>query len=369
MATEIVPPVESTEPTATPAEPVVEPAPAPEQPPAAVDPTPPVEPTPEPAPWSLREAGQTHGIDPSAFESDESMATAMFTALNNAQDNEALAKIGRQFAPYADNLDKFREWEISQAASAAEVEPEPAVDPFVWESPEYNPRWEGMVEPDGRGGYKAPDDAPELSGIAAKLTTHRQFQTERLTQFLGNPQELIHTAMTDQLSEMEKRIMDASSKAIETAMQKQVEAAEAQRFISDQEKDLFQFDANDQPMFDTQGNQIPTPKGRAMAGYFDEMTNAGATDQAKIREIVAQRIAADEAAGLFEPSAPVQPIQPAPVVPPPKKTRFVNRLLPSNNRAGTVPDPTAPTGSHQQNPSASMDDITRRIASEQGVQL
>jgi hypothetical protein len=297
------------------------------------------------------------------------MADAMFTALDDAQGNDALAKIGRKFAPYADRLAEFQALEQEQAAAKAQPEPPPEPQSaFAWEAPEYDPRWETWVEPDGRGGYKAPDAAPELASIAAKLTKHRTFMADKITEFLGNPQELIHGAMAGQIAEMEKRITESSQKAITDAIQKQVETAEMQAYIGKQEKDLYQHNAEGEPLCSTKGEPVLTPKGAKMAEYADMLSTAGITDQSAMRDVLTKLLAADEATGQF--GTPTQPTPQSATIPPvvPTKRKFLDRIR-GNSKGGTVPDPTAPTGSQQQNPNASFEDIARRIAQEQGVAL
>jgi len=328
-----------------------------------VTPTPPVEtPTVEPQPdpaeaFSLLTTAQTKGLDTSAFQSDEALAEAMFSTIDNSQRNEALAKIGQQFAPYADRLSDFQKWESEQAAPVVEPEPKPAS--FSWDAPEYDERWAAMpLEQDDHGYYKAPVDMPSMIPIAEKMNAYREHQTKMLTNFAKNPQPLIQSAIADEITALEKRVMEANSKAIEAAIQKQNEAAESQAYI-DGHEGLFQIDDNNQPVYDTNGNQMMTPKGAKMAEYADMLTSAGVTDQSALRNMLDKLIAADEATSqTAEP--PTQQVAPQ-ITPPVKPRKFIDKVA---NRNGTIP---TATSSQQQNPHASLEEIAKRVMQEQGV--
>lgn len=339
--------------------------------PESTEPT--AEPTSEPTAFSLRDAAQGRGIDPSAYETDESLADAIFTTLEQLYQNEPFVNIGRQFAPYADKLSDFQKWQAEQETAPAE--PEPAKATFEWSAPEYDVRWENMVERDERGFYKAPDGIPSLAPIADKMNVYRQFQTDALTKFLGNPQELIHKATADQLAEMERRIVESNQKTIETAIQQQVDDASMNAYVQQQEKDIYQHGADGQIQYDTQGAPMLTPKGHAMSQYATQAEEFGITDVAKIRQFIDMGIQRDELSGRFGKTTPAA--QPTPVAQPTpepskpatvRKRRFLDRVR-SNNRGGTIPDPTAPEGSQQQNPNATMAEITARKAREMGVSL
>ena len=334
---------------------------------APVTPTPPVEdapvedPQPDPAEaFSLLSTAQTRGLDTSAFQSDAALAEAMFSTLDNSQRNDALAKIGQQFAPYADRLSDFQKWESEQAAPAVEPEPEPAS--FAWDAPEYDERWAAMpLEQDDHGYYKAPVDMPSMIPIAEKMNAYREHQTKTLTAFARNPQPLIQSAIADEIASLEKRVTESNTKAIEAAMHKQAEAAEAQAYI-DNHEGLFQVDDNSQPVYDTNGNQMMTPKGAKMAEYADMLANAGVTDQSALRTMLDKLIAADEAtAHVATPGPPVAPPVAPQVTPPVKPRRFIDKVA---NRSGTIP---TNNSSQQQNPHASLEEIAKRVMQEQGV--
>lgn len=356
---------------ALPAAPAADPAPLPAQVPA------PAVPPETTSSWSLKDAAQKRGIDPAAYETDESLAEAMFSALDTFQQNEPFVKIGQQFAPYADKLTDFQKWQTEQEKPAEPTPaPEDATPKFQWTAPEYDPRWEGMVERDERGYYKAPDGLPSLAPVAEKMNTYRQFQTDALTKFLGNPQELIHSANAEQLAEMEKRIIGANQQAIEQAIQKQRNDAEMNAYVQQQAEEIYQHGSDKQVLYDNQGVPMLSPKGHAMAEYANTAERYDITDPVAIRDFIDTSLERDELSGRFKPAQqttppltiPATPAKPAASPARALKKRFLDRIQ-GNSRGGTIPDDTAPESSQQQNPNAPMEEITRRIAQERGVTL
>lgn len=343
---------------------------APPKPVIAQIPEPVSEPKPKPpeSTWSLKDAAQQRGINPAAYESDQALAEAMFSAIDDFQKNEPFVTIGQQFAPYADKLSEFQAWQAEQA-KPAETTPTPEDAKFDWSAPEYDPRWEGMVERDERGYFKAPDGLPSLAPVAEKMNTYRQFQTDALTKFLGNPQDLIHAASADKFTEMEQRITEANQKVIEQAIQQQRNDAEMNAYVQKQEKEIYRHDEKGGMLYDNQGVPMLNPKGQAMAKYANMLETGGVTDPATIRQLLDICLQRDELSGRFQQTPQTPPQSSTPTQPPAPKKRFLDRIRRSNNRGGTIPDDTAPEGSQQQNPDATMQDITRRIAGEQGVTL
>jgi len=363
-------PISTPEPAATPPEPVAtSPEPAVAEP-QALEPMasePPQAPEP-PSSFSLLEAARSRGIDPSGYESEEALAEAMFSALDTFQEHEPFVKIGQQFAPYADKLSDFQKWQEEQAAQATPAaKPEQPVSGFEWNAPEYDPRWEGMpIERDERGFYKAPADYPQLAPIAEKMNAYRQFQVDAINKFIHDPQQLIHAATADRLAEIEKRAIEAAEEKIETALAKQRADAEMDAYVQGKAKDIYLHDVQGQLRYKPNGEPMLSPKGQAMAEYGGMLEKAGVTDSALMRQLLDKMIQADELSGRF--NSPATPASKPATSPPVTKQRFLDRIR-SNNRGGTIPDPTAPVGSQQQNPDATMQEITRRIAREQGVSL
>ena len=356
---------ESIEPT----EPLNEPV-APEPVVAAAPDAPAAPAAPEPS-WSLKSAAQDRGIDPTAYETDQSLADAMFSALDHFQQNEPFVQIGRQFAPYADKLTDFQKWQQDQQKAP---EPEPTPEPsFKWDAPEYDPRWETMVELDERGYYKAPDGIPSLMPVAEKMNTYRQFMTEKLNQFIRNPRELIQGATADELAAVEKRATENALKQFREELAERDRAAEMNAYVQKQAQDIWVHDETGNVKRNSQGQPLLTPKGSAMSEYAGLAEQLGITDPAGIRQFIDIAVQRDELSGRFQTTTPAvtPPVTPvtAPVPPAEEKKRFLRRVAASSNRGGSIPDPTAPNGSQRQNPQATMEEITSRIAREQGVQL
>ena len=364
------------DPTPPPAAP--EPAPTPDPTPPSPEPTP--EPTPAPAPepppapvdWNLRDAAKGSGLNVAEFDTDESLATAMFAALGQAQKDQPFVTIGQQFAPYADKLSDIQKWQQEQTAPTPE--PEPAAPTFKWDAPEYDPRWPAMVELDERGFYKAPEGIPSSQPIAEKMNTFRQFQTKTLEGFLRDPQELIGAATADPMAEMEARLVEQFNKSLDERFAKQTAEAEMTDYWSQREKDFWQHDENGTAKLDAQNQPIPTPKGLAAGEYNAYYADRG-YDEDEIRRSIDRDLQLDEFKGRFgepqPPPTPATPLTPAPPTAPEpatKKKTFLRRIGANGSRGGSVPDPTAPAGT-QQNPGAQFSDITARIAKEQGVPL
>ncbi len=366
---------QTTTPATAPTEPVVTPpAGQPEVP--VTPPEVPAE-TPDESSW-LRSAAQARGLDASTFSGDAALAEAMFTQLDQGQKDQALVDIGRQMAPFQGQLADFHKWQAEQTATPDKPKT-PETPEGSWacyegqltnSAPAYDSRWPNMVELDERGYYKAPEGIPSLAPVAEKMNVYRQFQTDAIQHFIGDPQKLIQSATAPQLTAMEKRITEANQKAIETAIQKQVADAEMATWAKSQEEELYIHDTTGQMQYDAQGFAMRTPKGHAMAEYATQAEQFGIKDPAAIRHFIDMGMERDGLSGRFpDPTQVAPPAAPAtlPQAPPtvPVKRKFLDRVL-SKNRGGTVPDPTAPEGSQQQNPSATMVEITDRITAERG---
>ncbi len=340
-----------------------------------VAPPPPVQPEPSAeSAFSLRDAAQKQGIDPSGFDTDEALAGAMFSEIDTLQKNQAFVDIGRQFAPYAGQLTEFQKWQAEQAKAAEPTPPSEDTAPaFEWNAPEYNPQWEAMpLERDDRGFFKAPAGMPEMASIAEKMNNYRQFHAEKNASFFSNPQELINAASAPGLAEMEKRLTESHRTYVDEKFAKQRADIEMNAYVQRQETELYQHDDGGKTLYDAQGQPMLSPKGQAMAEHATMLDTAGIKDPATVRQLLDICLQRDELSGRFSESTPASPATPPspPPLPVPRKVkqRFLNRMK-DDNRAGSVPDPTAPEGSHQQNPDANFGEILRQEAAAQGVTL
>ncbi len=292
MAIEPVTPPASPSPPA-PEAPVVDAAPVAPEPAPQPAPAPVPEPTPEPAPepttatldW-LREAAKGSGLNVADFDTDALLATAMFTALGEAQRDQPFVKIGQQFAPYADKLSDIQKWQQEQTAPAPESTPEPPPPSFEWNAPEYDAKWESMLDRDERGYYKAPADIPGLQPIADKMNAHRQFQADTLESFTRNPQELIRQASADELASLKTDLIEQFNSALDERFAKQSAEAEKADYWSQREKDFWQHDDQGQAVFDAQGQPIPTEKGRAAGEYNAQFSEKPGWTDADIHKAI-----------------------------------------------------------------------------------
>lgn len=340
----------------------------------------PVVQTPEPvavSDFSLRNIATERGYDPAGFSDDKALAAALFDAAEQYNQMQPLAQIGRQFAPYVDRMGDFQEYlaaKDAEAKAAAEEAAKAALPPAMeWRKAEYDPQWERFCEQDQRTGTWQPiGGAPQFQTYANKLneaTEARRFNSQQVVSDLPG---LLDKYYAPRETSLKQSIIEEARKEMQQEFARRQQEAEAQAYIQQHAKDFYQCDATGYPLIGSDGQPRLSLKGEAMAQHATALRDSGITDPYTIRNYAEMAVAADEAAGRFRLAAAPQAAAPiVPVATPQPKKLFLDRVtknLRSPQRGGTIPDDTVPTGT-QQNPSADLGDVIKRVAAQQGVQL
>ena len=359
---------------------VTPPAPA-----AVASPPPASEPDIAPAPpasagggFSLREIASQRGYDSTDFADEAALAAALFDRAEQYNQVQPIVEIGRQFAPYADKMGDFQAYMAAKeedARVAAEDAAKAAAPPALnWRKAEYDPQWERFCEQDARTGMWQPlGGAPQFAAYAQKLNDVQEARRLNSQELVSDFPGLLDRYFAPRETSLKQTIIEEARKLVQEEFAQRQRESEAQAYIQQHAKDFYQQDAAGQLMVGSDGQPRLTPKGEAMAMHCQALAESGMSDPARIRQYAEIAVAADEAAGKF--GAPVAPVAAPPVaVPAPaheKKKLFLERVTKnqrSPQRGGSIPDDTAPAGT-QQNPSADLGDVIRRVASQQGVQL
>jgi 2-oxo-4-hydroxy-4-carboxy--5-ureidoimidazoline (OHCU) decarboxylase len=321
--------------------------------------------------FSLQSYAAQQGYDTSGFKDESELAAALLRAADQATQQEPLANIGRQFAPYADKWSAFQEWQKAQeveqqkAAEAAAKEEEKL--PFEWRSVERDQSWEQHCERDPKSGRYV---AKTLDGLAyaEKLNAYDDAQQRNAQDLLSKYPQYTQKLIDARLAAFEKKIDEHFERNWE---QRQVRNS-TDTWIQEHEKDLFAHDATGNVIIGPDGNQKLSAKGESLRMHAEALQTAGMSNPEQIREYAWRAVAADEAAGKIVPPVPVAP---APIAAPTPPNRFLSRFagnIPGNgrtqNRGGGIPDPTAPH-SITAAPSGDLREIVDRLAREQGVTL
>ena len=346
----------------TPGVPNPDPEPAPDPVP---DPVPEPDPAPSPAPesFSLRQYAIDQGYDPTDFADEKSLAETLFRTAERFGEIEPLAKIGSQFAPFADKLGDFQEYIKQRDEEAARLKAEEdakaaAPPPIKWRQVEYDPQWERYCEVDERTGLYRPIH-PDFAHHARKLNEAVEARRENAQRLYDLP-----NLLDEYFDPRQKTLHDTLLKEVEEVVEQRIQAlqqqAETNAYVQERAKDFYQLDQAGNVVVGPDGYAALSPKGEAMMRYLQELREAGITDPAKLRTWAEARLAADEAAGSFgKPTPP--PTEPAPA--PVRKKKFMERVP---QRSGTIPDDTAPAGTPQ-NQSATFEENADRLMQEYGI--
>lgn len=128
-------------------------------------------------------ASQALGFDFTRYADDNAAADAIRSVMQQAQQwRQDSQRFNQEVAP---NWTQFQEFLKTRQAPA---QPQAQTKDW-WGAPEYDPRWEQALEPDGQGGYRVkPGFAPDT---LHKFTQYQQFQKEAVQKLLRNPIETL----------------------------------------------------------------------------------------------------------------------------------------------------------------------------------
>lgn len=161
---------------------------------------------------------------------------------------------------------QFDKWQAEQMAV-----PQPKEQPWYgeWNSPEYDPSWEYMV--DQQTGQSLPGVDP---AIGAKLTAAKTHQRKTLIGMAQNPFEMIEKPV-------ESLIERKATEIIERRLAKMQESQQAQSFIQQNSNLIYQTDPTGNPImqqtFDPQRGMVQQP---ALTPYGQQFSTYAAQEHA-----------------------------------------------------------------------------------------
>lgn len=151
-------------------------------------------PAPQATSWSLREYAKGKGL--TALESFKDDQTAFDHLLGTTASQLRQAQQYRQFyEQHAPEFTEYQKWK-QQQAEAAKQAAQPAKP--KWSPPEYNERWNQMVQRDPETGRLLPVDgaAPDLP---QKLANYKAWQVETLQKMLHDPEGTLYPLFEDKV--------------------------------------------------------------------------------------------------------------------------------------------------------------------------
>lgn len=322
------------------------------------------------------------GLDTSGFADDETFKTALETAIEQNESDRRLAELGRQFAPVATEFPAFLEWQKQQQSSpgSGPQAPEDAVpEPpkFEWNVPALDPRLVQACERDPRTNMFRPiEGMPLLPGTAEKLNEIESTRGEMANRLLTEFPSLVNDVTAPIIDGLKSEI--AELKAAFTTSQERQDSLDYER---QRGNDFYQHDEQGNIVLSQTGQPVLSPVGESHRNVEQALMKTNWDDPADRRMVVESFLELQkkakvgpfaEAAGANgQPAPQVTPVEQGVAAGEVKRRRFLERAIQdqrSTDRAGTIPDPTAPSISMQ-----NADDDNRRIirdlAREQGISL
>lgn len=346
--------------------------------------------TPEPAqaaPAFREQFGSFMGLDTSGFTDDDSFKTALSTALQENESERRMADLGRQFAPVASEMPAFLEWQKQQRQPSGQPSPALTAEPAAPEPelPEYD--WSPLAEPDPRllrvcerdpntGLYRAIEGHPEFSGTAAKLNEAEDRKASRADRLVNKFPDCVKEQVEPLISKLRSEIAELKA-AFTTSQERQ----ESREYRQQRAGDFYQHDDQGNIVLDPQTSQpLMSPVGETYQRIENTLGGLDLSKPEDMRLAVESYMELQKRAGVG-PFANVagangqRSVAPAPVpatgpaAGEVKRQQFIDRAIRdqrSSDRAGTIPDATAPEGTSQ-NPEDSFRQHAREAAREAGA--
>ena len=329
------------------------------------------------APKSFRDSLASQGYDLSAFKDEESLAQAVISYMTEQQkqqqDNQHLVELGRQVLPHASQFSEWQKQQLQQQQAQAQPEPKKP----AWEMPDYNNDWDSKTQWDeSRRSWVAVDGGwPAALRAAEERNAYEEAARNNMQRLLKDPVAIARQGLG--LPEGVDTIEEYVSQAVEKAVSAERARTEAQVYLSQRERELYQFDPQGNVVFDPRNNEPAlSPVGEATLQYLTMLQQSGVTDISARRQLAEALVERDKFAGRFgDPSAQTQPPsnEPAGNGQPPltpeqigeqKRKRFVDRIPSRDGSLAGAMDPTAPV---TQNPDASLSELNRQVFQQKGL--
>jgi hypothetical protein len=201
-----------------------------------------------------------------------------FAQANQFQDDrafvQALLEASQQGQHAQQQLQTYQQAQLAlaQAQTIARQQQQQAAQPpavkanAIWNPPEWNPSWNGLVTKDDKGNPTLIPGAP--AEILPKYLAYQNYRSAFAEKFLGNPEEtllpLINQTAEQRAVEIVKRELAA-----------QQEQAHIQGFVRENSQWLHARDAQGQVLRTPQGQLALSPAGQAFQRYVVEAANLG----------------------------------------------------------------------------------------------
>jgi len=253
---------------------------------ASQQPSPPAAP---PNPGSvLREHLKREGLDPGQA-TDEDLAKLFVNGLPQIQNYERMQRELDQASSVAQryyaNAGEFERW--MQERDAANQAPPQQQEEKGWKAPEWDPEWENLVKIDEATGRYVPANQWVNPAVVDKVNAFVNHRKQFSTKFFTNPLETLNEAGLERL--LEEKLGKFQEK-LRTEAYIEQRHREAEHYIQSNYKEFYQTDANGYPIYDSLGNFVLTPRGKAFAYYRSKAEEAGVADPVQQQDFAKKQV-------------------------------------------------------------------------------
>jgi hypothetical protein len=210
---------------------------------------------------SVRDYATQLGIDSSKFADDDAFLRHVIGQAQRAQQLEQLAQYGQV---YVQNADQFQAWQRQQQA-AQQTQQQQAPKQPPWKGPEYDARWEALIEADAAGGFKVkPGHDP---AILPKYLAYQEHRRQWAQKLLNSPDEALGEWVEERAATKAKDLIE------KTLAQR--ESAEYQRRFIESNPWIHQRDAEGTVQVAPDGRPLLSPAGQILARHWDDAERMG----------------------------------------------------------------------------------------------
>ena len=212
------------------------------------------------------------------------------------------AEMGAQVAPH---YDQFNSWLSSQGGAQQTPgqpvqpgQPQQPAEPPLWDAPEYDPAWAGMVESDQQGNIiPKPGISPE---IPAKMMRYANWMRSKETEFWRDPDKVLGPIIA-------KRAREEAEKLVKENLGSYQDQITWDEFAKSSTDWMVHRDENGQPVHDrVSGQPILTPDGQRWNSHYQRGVDLGIQGTRHLIEYANTMLTAERGAAPGQAGAPQQ---------------------------------------------------------------
>ena len=246
----------------------------------AYSPPPPDDINPNPVMTAFRE----RGYDTSSFSDDQQFVQTLESGLSQLSEMPALRQqieAAQQPSPPTDYIEPMP----SSAPAPDSTETE------AWDPPEYDERWENLVQVDPETGRFIPTSEHVNPNVAHRANEYREWLKSQGKEFWQQPYDFMKKGLGDWVRGIVNDHVDAA------LYQNNVDG-NVENFLETNKSQFYVMDQNGNQVMDPQtGGEMLTPQGQALKGHAEQAKELGIFEPDKIQAYALSMLERDLYAG------------------------------------------------------------------------